>query len=214
VRSKTVTQWLFVGIVLLHLLNIVAQSVRLIFHVHRRWWLLLLDVDAEANLPTWFSSVLLLTASVYSVQKRERTEMTDQQLRRGWGLMSVLLLAFSADEVARVHEQIAAKILPFLKHQHIAREWLWALGAAIVVVMGIVILPFLRALPHKLRNELIGAGVIFVTGGLILEAIGHAYASRYGWSNIGYVSLSALEELLEMLGVLRYIHVVGRSVES
>jgi hypothetical protein len=66
----------------------------------------LVKMDAEANLPTWFNSALLLSCAglalvIGSLKRQERD-------RYGWHWLglSVFLLLLSIDETAAIHEKI------------------------------------------------------------------------------------------------------------
>jgi hypothetical protein len=194
-------------IAVLHALNLAAQAAKLRGRGAEPW-VRFVDVDAEANLPTWCSSVLLLACAAAASLMALRTATS----RRGWRLVAALLALLAADEVVCVHERVAAAMLAWVGAHRVARAWVWAVGGAVVAVLGAGLVPFLRGLAPGLRNGLMLAGAVFVTGGLGFEAIGQLYAASHGWANVPYVTLAAVEELLEMVGALLCFRAIARDL--
>lgn len=62
-------------------------------------------LSGEANVPTWFSSVLLFSAAalVGGAEERERRRGERRYLRHWW-VLAAGLLYISLDEVAQIHE--------------------------------------------------------------------------------------------------------------
>jgi hypothetical protein len=183
-------------------INIIAYSLFLLFmavlllslHLGLYWynyqveeleWLLLqlFDMDEENNLPTWFSSFLLLNNAflLYLVAKSELV-----QDRLHWGLMSAGFLLLAIDEVAGLHETLNSSI-----------EMNWAMaGAILVTVVGAAFIPFLLRLPRRLAGMFILSGAVFISGAIIIELLSEDMDSD-SWA---YMLAVALEEGLEMLG--------------
>lgn len=196
------------GVALVHAANLFVQISRgSLCESEPCSWVTLFDVDAEANVPTWFSSVLLLTCAVSSWAMSRRVE-SEPRKARGFRLVATLLGLFSIDEVASVHERVAAWMLITVRAHDIARIWVWGAGGVIVAALFFSLAPFLAALDRSLRSRLVASGVIFVMGALVLEAIGHHWAAQHGFANATYAALSGFEELLEMLGALFFLQIV------
>lgn len=70
----------------------------------------LFDLDREANLPTWYSSLKLLLAAAAAVacylSEAAEGETEAPRYRAGWLLVGAFLLALSADETGQVHETL------------------------------------------------------------------------------------------------------------
>jgi hypothetical protein len=168
----------------------------------------LLNVDSEQSIPTYFSLLNLLFASIllfviYAYEKNEKTKGS-----RYWLLMSILFLFLSFDESAGVHEKFG-NIYIYLREQGTipptlnAHEWL-PFGVAFVIVVAIVLIPFMRMLNgDTLRNFLIAGGV-FVTGAVGIEAIQSAILESAVIdveSSIAYSFGPLFEESFEMYGI-------------
>jgi hypothetical protein len=59
-------------------------------------------VDEESNLPTWFSSSQFLLAALACAL----LAAGDRARRFGWGVLAAIMLEFSVDEVAELHERV------------------------------------------------------------------------------------------------------------
>jgi len=191
-----------VFIVVIHGLNVAAHCA-LGSGAERPWWFTLVDVDTEQNLPTWFSSGLLLCCAVAAWQMAK--QYNSPVAVRGWRLVALLLGLVSADEVVCLHERLAAAALRWLAGRELASLWLWAGGAVLVASAGATLLPFLRSVPRRLRRRLLVSAGVYVFGALVLEVIGQQWAALHGWSNPTYWLLAALEELFEMTGAWLFL---------
>lgn len=171
------------------------------------------NLDTEANLPTWYSSVKLLGVAILSAALAMRT--VDGS--RVWGLHAVLFLTLSADEAASFHETLARRLLelPMLgglqarltggdafKNSY---AWVWLFAPAIVAVSIFMLWSVLRRLRRRG-----GSAAAYVTGlGLLLTAVAleasvSAFPAVTEWGAeeaARYRSLTGFEESAELLGV-------------
>jgi hypothetical protein len=200
-----------IAVVIVHVLNIVVHVAHGFSPTPREWWLNLFDVDTEANVPTLFSSALLLTCAYAAWRMALRVSAL--KLRRGFFLIATLLAIVATDESLALHERCAAVLLDKLDAHGIHRLWVWAFGAMIVSGLAALMIPFFRAIESRaLRSGLLASAVVYVIGALGFEVLGQHYAANHGWSNPVYVALSAIEEFLEMCGPLIFLHYVGREM--
>jgi hypothetical protein len=210
-RPATLVRRGFFAVGIVHALNALVHLAHGFTPAPRAWWLDLFDVDTEANVPTWFSSGLLLACAFAAWLMAERAADRVAE-RRGFRLLSALLAIVSADELVALHERIAAALLSRLSALGVAALWVWALGGAIVASLAAVLLPFLRALGPRLRSDLLLSAAVYVAGALGLEVLGQRYAAAHGWFDPVYTALAASEELLEMCGALLFLRAVGRAL--
>src|SRR5262245_46411453 len=96
-------------------------------------WVPLFNLDAEGNVSTWFSSILLTVcgglAGVIAVIKFHRND----QFRREWMALSLLFLAMSLDETAAIHETIMTTMRHF-KPTHGPFYFAWVIPGLIFVL--------------------------------------------------------------------------------
>ncbi len=161
-------------------------------------WLLrqLFDVDEENNLPTWFSSFLLLTTSAllfFCVQKKKHD---GSRWVRHWNALAIGFLLMSIDEVAGVHESINSIIV-----------MTWAIpGAILAGLIGLACVPFLLALPRRTAISFGIAGAVYLTGAVGIEIIGNEMVGDRLEDTLGYSMATLAEESLEMFGVVAFIY--------
>jgi hypothetical protein len=155
-------------------------------------WLIfqLFDLDEENNLPTWFSSFLLLNCSLvlYLFARINRDKNYFH-----WMLLSIGFLALSLDEVAGVHESI---------HTAIDFNWAYA-GGILVLALGLSFIRFLLSLDRRLAILFIISGFIYVSGIIGVELL----SEDMDEDSMAYGFATAVEEGLEMLGALLFLAV-------
>ncbi|KPK71443.1 hypothetical protein AMJ87_07260 [candidate division WOR_3 bacterium SM23_60] len=161
------------------------------------------DVDRENNIPTYFSSFLLLVSAgllaiVTMSKRRERAAYT-----RHWFVLMIIFLFFSIDETAGLHELLIKPIRHALNVSAVGfPAWIVA-GLAFVVIFGIFYYRFLLSLPAKTKRYLVIAAFFLVGGAIGVEVLGGTY--YYGEWNPTYGAMTLIEEAFEMIGVLFFV---------
>lgn len=152
-------------------------------------WLLLqlFELDEENNLPTWFSSFLLLNNA--AVLGFAATQAMRHKMQ--WSILAFGFLVLSIDEVAGLHETF-----------HTAIDTNWTIYAGILLAfVGAAFVPFLLALPRSTAGWFMLAGILYLSGALVVE-----YLSRdMEEESLHYALAVALEEGLEMAGALLFL---------
>ena len=165
-------------------------------------WLLLqlFDVDEENNLPTWYSAFLLLAASVLLWVCAQTKRAAGDPWFGHWVVLAVGFLLLSVDEVAGVHETINSII-----------AITWAIPAGVVVgIIGLAFIPFFRHLPRHTAVLFALAGAIYLAGAVALEVLGNSLVGRGLGETLRYKLTTLVEESLEMLGVILFLHTLLR----
>lgn len=153
-------------------------------------WLLrqMFDLDEENNLPTWFSHFLLLNNAFFLLII---ASTTNQAKRTYWWIMAGGFFVLSIDEVAGLHETF-----------HSSVDFNWAIPAGILVlIVGLLFIPFLRSLERRLAIQYIVSGTIFVSGALVIELLSEDMKTK----SLEYALATALEEGMEMAGALLFL---------
>ena len=169
------------------------------YQVEELEWLLLqlFDLDEENNLPTWFSSFLLLNNAFFLVLVA-RAENTQDKLQ--WTMMSVGFFVLAIDEVAGLHETFNSSI-----------EMNWAIpGAILVLLVGAAFIPFLLRLRRGLAGMFILSGAVFVSGAIIIELLSEEMDS----DSLSYMMAVAVEEGLEMFGAWLFLKTLMKEMGS
>jgi hypothetical protein len=151
-----------------------------------------LSLSYEGNLPTWFSSSLLLACAVAAGAIAARR----QAWHRHWWAIAALAAWMSLDEAAELHEHLGG---------HIGTNGVlyfdWVIPAAVIVAVIVVLfVPFIRALDPRTRTRLIIAGAVYVGGALLMELPLGWWTEQHGTEGLGYALIDWFEETMEMVG--------------
>ncbi|OKL41705.1 hypothetical protein [Pontibacter flavimaris] len=202
-KGKKLLHWLYRAAAILVVLNIIAVSCKYLTDHPNAWGIIpQFELDNERNIPTYFSSFILLLSSfllftIAFMKQRQRDKYTWH-----WRLLAFVFLYMSVDESAGIHEML---IYPLRDNFNMGGifyfSWVIA-GGLLVLGLGIYYLRFLFSLEARLRKGLILAGTVYVGGALGVELFGGYYADTYGLDNLGYAMITTVEETLEIAGVL------------
>ncbi|MHB8094218.1 MAG: hypothetical protein ACYDH0_04675 [Candidatus Aminicenantales bacterium] len=202
----SVVRSLFLVVVLLTIASLAGVfSTYILGDGHLRGFVPEFNLDREMNVPTWFSSALLLfiaglLRNLAAVSKPENVRFI-----RFWKGLAAGFLFLSIDEIAAIHE-MAVDPLKRLFHAGGVFHFSWViLGIAIAAFLAVVCLKPLRALPPRVRVIFLAAAFIFLSGALGLEMIGGLYVEGNGPANIVYALFANGEEFLEMCGQVVFI---------
>ena len=175
------------------------------------------DLNAERNIPALFSAALWFVAAALALVCMRRSRAEGWPLGAYWPLMAALFVFLGIDEAVSIHERISVVLGDLYAFSGVFfYAWVVA-GLVFLGVVGLVFLRFLVALrPVNLVLLLLAAGV-FVSGAVGVEMMGAAYDSggRVPGSfalGLNWRRANALEEGLEMLGVILLVHVMLRFV--
>ena len=155
-------------------------------------WLLLqlFDLDEEYNLPTWFSSFLLLN-NAFVLFALSQSETSAYKLH--WRILATGFLFLSVDEVAGMHETI-----------NTALDINWAIpGGLVALLAGASFIPFLRALPRQRAGLYVLSGFVYVSGAIVIELLSEDMIN----DSLAYMLAVAVEEGCEMAGACLFLAV-------
>jgi hypothetical protein len=125
------------------------------------------NLNGEANVPTWYSTVLLFSVALSSLIIYLRGKTTAYNNNLWWSFwlgFSAVYCFLSLDEAACLHEII---------DQYISIKWIfiYAPFAGMFFMACVCYLIVIRNDSKTLRNWILGGLVIYAAGGLICEAI-------------------------------------------
>jgi hypothetical protein len=166
----------------------------------------LFDLLGEANVPTWFSSALLLLCALCLGTIAYVKRGAADPFARQWMLLGVIFLLLSLDETAQIHDLIDDKLQKAL-HPHGALYYPWVVPAAVgVLILAASYARFLFSLPRATRRLFVVAGVIYVGGALGMEVAAAIYDEMHGYDNPVTETMGTIEEAMEMLGAITFLH--------
>jgi hypothetical protein len=174
----------------------------------------LIDLDAEGNLPAWFSSFQLGLVAIGWWVLAARHRATQRPSRRFLRICGGFFLLLSIDETALFHERITESLgsryldwVPAYLSQHIDDV---VACVTIVLVCIAFVFPNIRGLWRlsPRAGSILAAGCsVYVTGAAVLESIGYRMLS--GGSTVFVCRAEvAGEEFLEMLGASLILYAV------
>jgi hypothetical protein len=164
------------------------------------------DLNNEATLSTWYSSVVLLGCGIALASLALAAYQVGSPHVLHWSALSLLAILFSADEIAGLHEKLNGPV-KMLLHPGGFFTFAWVIpGAVFVGFLLVSFRRFYRSLPPATRFYLGLGTALYFLGSLGFEMLGGEYSEAYGRDNFGYKMLAGFEEFLEMAGVATFIH--------
>ena len=193
------------GIVVLHSLSWLAlesgwTKARL---VH-----LLFDLRAEGNLSSYFAALLLLLNGILCLVSA-RIEEGSTTERHGWLVAGLVLLFLSADEAGQVHEKLNKSMRALVGEGYGGLlKFAWVVPYSLLLTgVAAYLLPWLRRLPGVTRKGVLIAGVVYVSGALLMELVESAQA-HLDQDHVRVVVAYTVEETLELAGQLFFLRTV------
>lgn len=207
------TRYLLIIVAVLIVLNIVGQYMTYVLNANETFgFVKLFHMDRESNIPTFFSSTILLFSAlllslVYFVKKKNH-----DLDRNYWLLLSIIFLGLAIDETISFHEKLIWPIRQLVG----INEWYyyaWIIPAGILlIVLGLALYKFVLRLPADTRLQFIIAGLLYVGGALGVEIIGGYYHFFNGQNDLYYNLITTVEETMEMIGIILFIRAILRYV--
>lgn len=155
------------------------------------------DLDEEESFGTWFSAVILLYAGRLLLSRARSAKGEGDPYYRMWLVLAVGFHLLSIDEVVGIHEYVNT----------VSEDIRWTtFGAVIVALLGLAYLPFLSALPSRIRLLFIVAAVIYVGGAMGVERATDWYDVHDLLDTLAYNLWTAVEETMEMTGAIVFIY--------
>lgn len=174
----------------------------------------LFDLDNEHNVPTYWSSLLLLTAALLLTYIFIQKYLLKEKYRFHWLMLAGIFLFMSMDEYMALHERM---IKP-LRSLFDAGGWLyfsWVIPAFVVVgIIGFLFFPFILSLRAPIRNMFFLSGIIYLGGVLGVEMLSGYITYNYGQRSLLYPMTTTVEETLEMFGVAYFIYALLTYIQA
>lgn len=206
VSPRQIIKFLFIVAIFFAVVSAIIQVGEYVYG-YEDDWTNLFNVDRELNFPTWYSALMIASCSallrIIATGKQQQSDRYTQD----WRLLSRIFCFMAIDEVVSLHEIF---IIPEVSE---ALNLPWFLHSAWVIPGMIFLLWFIRRyrkfvlhLPSRSRKNFILSACIYVGGALIMEMIGSHFAESLSQQHIVYALTTTVEELLEMTGIIIFIH--------
>jgi len=212
VDPRRMTRTLAVVAAVLIALGVTASFLYDVVDRPQDWWFRFVDVNGEANLPSWYSVVLLAGTALLLVAISQVRREKALGKAKDWMLLSWFVVAMSLDEMASIHEAVGGQV-----DRHVALPLIggygWIVpGGIIAAVAGLVGWRVVHSLPTSARRELATAAAVFLVGALALEVVEAIITGQSGGFGAAAKLTTGAQELFEMWGVVLAIGALIREL--
>lgn len=179
----------------------------LIGEKHLRVLVNVVSLDRERSLPTFFSVLLLVLASLLLALIAVLVGKLKQPDLSKWALLSFGFLFMAFDENYAVHERLILPVRALLGDEDLGIFYFaWVVpGILLVLALGAFFLRFLWRLPAATRLTIIRAATLYLGGAIGVEMIGGAYFKMRG-DDLTYAMITTVEESLEIAGLIVFLY--------
>jgi len=172
------------------------------------------NLDNENVLPAYFSGLLLLLAAVllgYLAISKFREKET---FRFQWALLAVIFVYLSVDEVVHGHESWSIPVTGLFPNPRFF-YFAWIPSAIIALLLfGLFFFRFFLNLPRRAKWLFVLSGALYVGGALGMEMVSGHYMAVFNEWGFDYWRLVAVEESMEMLGIVLFIYTLLDTIEK
>ena len=202
ISLRSAAQAYLVIFVVLLVLNLIAITLKELGHNNAYGFVPTFNFDAEQNAPTLFNVFLILQAAVVCLVISKHNVPRQNY----WLGLSIIFTLLAVDEYFILHEKLTGQVRSALSASgFFIYAWIIPYGI-LVLILGIVLLRWLRQLPKLTRRGFIVSALTYITGALIFEGIAGLYLNIGENTDFAYRLLTTIEESLEMLGLLVFTY--------
>ena len=172
------------------------------------------SLDEEHNIPTFFSTIMLLVSSLLFIAIGESKNDFEGRYRWHWTTLGLIFFGMATDEMLMFHEITITPLRKLLNTSGLF-YYAWVIPAGLfLVALFLWYRKFLAELPIKFRRLFILSGAIYIAGSMGMEMIGGLFTSQQGANSLTYAMITNFEETLEIIGIILLIHVLFSYIES
>lgn len=212
VSPRAVGRLLTIWIVMLLAVSLAAEALKYGAGWHLGSGERIVNVAMEGSIPTWFSFLLMLACAFWCAAVGGA--LSRALHARTWRLLAGLFTCMSIDEAAALHERAVQPMRALLDSPRVL-NYAWVVpGAVAVIAIAVMLRGWTRALPPATRRAFVRAAVVFLSGALLVEALGGWYAAVWGRANFGYAVFTTIEEGGEMTGLAMFLVALLRHADA
>lgn len=211
-RVVTTLVALAAGLLFLHGLGLYFRYA--LGHAYVKGFVPMFNLDTEGNIPTFYSSLLLVMASILVYWITRNEELAGSKYATQWRLMSMIFFFLALDEAAKIHELL---IEPLRDAFHLGGVFYYSwviVGIAGVSLLATLYFRFVLDLHSHFRSQLLLAAAFYLTGVIGFELVGGYYASLYGEANMPYELITTGEELFEITGLIILVNALVKYLQT
>jgi hypothetical protein len=164
------------------------------------------DLDAEGNIPTFYSFLALLFSSVLLGAIAHVKNLDNDPYKNHWKILSFIFLYLSLDEIGQLHEDFTYPMQKLLNPTgFLYFAWIVPFGF-LAAIFALSYSKFLFHLPVSTKKMFVAAFALYVGGAIGMEMPEGYLVYTDNLHNVTFMILIAIEESLEMLGIVVFIH--------
>jgi hypothetical protein len=164
------------------------------------------NLDVEKNIPTLYSCLALLFSSLLLGAIAYAKNLDSDRYKQHWKILSFIFLFLSLDEAGQLHEKLIYPMRSLLNATGVL-YFTWIVPMVFLVAIFLLsYTKFLFHLPVSIKKLFVAAAALYIGGGIGMELLGGYIASQTGEQGLSYVIETTIEESLEMLGIVVFIH--------
>jgi len=168
----------------------------------------LFDLNGEANLPALFSTLLfLINSGLLLLAGGIDRQVDNVSIRHSWTVLASVFLFLAVDENAGIHEMLI-KVVKSLRHTGGILYFAWVIPYGVATIfLGGLLWPWFRNLDKRTQRYFGASAMLFISGALGMEMINGRYLESVQFEIVlNYQLMMALEEILEMSGLILFTH--------
>lgn len=204
-------------LLIINLVNIVVQHTKP-EETLSTWFLdRFFNFNLENNFPAFFSTLLLLYASIILFVIYAQTKSTSSgKGKKGWFVLGCIFSFLAIDENIQIHEISSDFVRPMLANDLAGLlHWAWVIPYFLFfLAVAVYLFRFVIALPAVTRTLFFLSAFLFVSGAIGLELLEGYFFKKYGLNHIYNQLLYCVEELLEMTGIIIFIYALLHYLSS
>ncbi|MEG4516660.1 MULTISPECIES: hypothetical protein [unclassified Microcoleus] len=164
------------------------------------------NVDAERNLPTFYSCLALLFTSLLLGVIAYAKNLDTDRYKNHWKVLSFIFLYLCLDEAGQLHEKLIDPTRMLLNASgFLYFTWIVPFGFLVAIFL-LSYSKFVFHLPVATRKLFVSACALYIGGAIGMELPGGYLSSTTGEGGLAYALVTTLEESLEMVGIVVFIH--------
>ncbi|MEG4027586.1 MULTISPECIES: hypothetical protein [unclassified Microcoleus] len=211
-----VTQFLLRVVVGLVVLSFLSQMTLYFLpeYPSRDYFAKAFNVDYERNIPTLYSFLALLFSSILLGVIAHAKNLDSCRYKHQWKILSFIFLYISLDEIGQLHEKLVDPMRNLLNATGFL-YFTWVVPISFLVAIFLLsYIKFLLHLPVSTKKLFVVASALYIGGAFGVEMLGGYLASTTGMENVSYVIIATIEESLEMVGIVVFIHALMSYIKT
>jgi hypothetical protein len=172
------------------------------------------DLNAEANIPTFYSFLALLFSSILLGAIAHAKNLDSSPYKQHWKILSFIFLYLSLDEAGQLHEKLINPTRSLLNATgFLYYAWVVPIGFLVVIFL-LSYSKFLFHLPVSTKKMFVGATALYLVGAMGMELVGGYLFSTSVMPSVFYHIGTTIEESFEMLGIVVFIHALTSYIKT